>query len=105
MSELSKSLAQLTRAGVEFKMKFVLFMLSKLLCPGSTNATRTTAVAILQEVNSIRHINWAKFMLDELVSGLRYRTLTNSTMVSGCMTFLVVSIAEGYINMSFYYYF
>ena len=77
-------------SGVEFKVKFALHVIGKILASRSDILVKRTFIPFLHEVELIEHMNWAKFVLDELVIGIRNAQMMKDEQVNGCVVFLMV---------------
>ena len=51
------------KGGNDFKVRFVLFVLGALLCPTMKLFVKHSFLHLVEDVNSIKKMNWAKFVL------------------------------------------
>ena len=51
----------------DFKVRFVLFMLGALLCPTMKLFVKRSFLHIVEDIDSIKKMNWAEFALSDLV--------------------------------------
>ena len=60
-----------------------------LLCPTTKSYMKWSFVLISRNVEEIRNLNWAKFMLDFLIQSVRKHKDTNLVVVDGCALLLM----------------
>lgn len=72
----------------DFKVGYVLFAMSSLLCPGGADEVDKTLLLTLTDTMAIRGKNWATYCFNKLLSGVLTFKSNNSGSLSGCMIFL-----------------
>ncbi|KAJ7949500.1 E3 ubiquitin-protein ligase SINA-like [Quillaja saponaria] len=78
----------------EFKFKFALFAITSFLCPLSNFIPSRGLYAALMDPDLITSMNWAKYILDYLINGIRrFKNGEESTTI-GCMLFLMVVVSK-----------
>ena len=75
---------------VDFKVKFALLLIGKVLVPSKACQLSRTLIPFLHEVELLNKMIWAKYVLDELVAGIRQSKMNKATSVDGCVLFLMV---------------
>lgn len=94
MSSIKKSLLMMKSHGIEFKVKFALLAIGKLLAPSWKCECRRTLIPFVHEVDLMKQMNWAKFVLDELLIGIRRSRENRNPNIDGCIVFLVIFYLE-----------
>lgn len=99
MRDLRDNLFKTSSSDDEFKVKFVLYILCAFLCPTTNSKVRNGLIKLCRDVEKLKKINWGKFVLDHLVSGIQRRRNHQQNGFSGCIIFLVVSIVLYIFNL------
>ena len=89
---LEGKLKEMETLGNGFVGCFLLFLLGTLSCPimSYNKIICQMVISILRNIDEIRNLNWAKFVLDFLIQdGHKYKN-KNHVGVNGCMLFLMV---------------
>ena len=68
-------------------MKLVLFVVGRLLAPTLDDTVSRDLVAVVGKEENMENLNWSKFILDNLVKGIRER---DGNGIAGCALFLMV---------------
>ena len=55
------------KGGNDFNVRFVLFVLGALLCPTMKLFVKRSFLHLMEDINSIKKMNWAEFVLSYLV--------------------------------------
>ena len=76
--------------GNDFKVRFVLFVLGALLCPTMKLFVNRSFLHIVEDIDSIKKMNWAEFVLSYLVHGIEEFKKKQQSGVCGCLLFLMV---------------
>ena len=87
VEELRHSICSLHNEGLEFKVKFVLFVVGRLLAPSLDDKVSRALVAVVATEENMENLNWSKFILDNLVKSIRDR---DGNGIAGCALFLMV---------------
>ena len=87
---LEDELNKIETSGNEFVSYFLLFIVGTLLCPTTKSYVKRSFVLICRNVEEIRNLNWAKFVLDYLIQGVRKHKDNNLVAVDGCVLLLMV---------------
>ena len=88
--------------GNNFKVHFVLFVLGALLCPTMKLFMKRSFLHLVEDIDSIKKMNWAQFVLSYLVHGTEKFKRKQQSGVSGCLLFLMVmSLYIIYIIVNF----
>ena len=89
LAELKKNLLFSQSHNVDFKVKFALLLIGKVLVPSKACQLSRTLIPFLHEVELLNQMNWAKYVLDELVAGIRRSKMNKAISVDGCVLFLM----------------
>ena len=76
--------------GNEFVGYYLLFVLGTLLCPTTKPYVKWSFISILHNIEEIKNLNWAKFVLDFLNQGVSKYKDKNHVSINGCVLFLMV---------------
>ena len=76
--------------GNDFKVRFVLFVLGALLCPTMKLFVNRSFLHLVEDIDSIKKMNWAEFVLSYLVHGIEEFKKKQQSGVCGCLLFLMV---------------
>ena len=76
--------------GTDFKVHFVLFVLGALLCPTMKLFVKRSFLHLVEDIDSIKKMNWAEFVLSYLVHGIEEFKMKQQSGVCGCLLFLMV---------------
>ena len=88
--------------GNNFKVHFVLFVLGALLCPTMKPFMKHSFLHLVEDINSIKKINWTEFVLSYLVHEIEEFKRKQQSEVSGYLLFLIVmSLYIIYIIVNF----
>ena len=87
---LENELNKMETSGNEFVSYFLLFIVGTLLCLTTKSYMKRSFVLIFRNVEEIRNLNWAKFVLDFLIQGVRKHKDNNLIAVDGCVLLLMV---------------
>ena len=87
---LEDELNKMETSGNEFVSYLLLFIVGTLLCPTTKSYMKRSFVLICRNVEEIRNLNWAKFVLDFLIQGVRKHKDNNLVAVGGCVLLLMV---------------
>ena len=74
----------------DFKVHFVLFVLGALLCPTMKFFMKRFFLHLVEDIDSIKKINWVEFVLSYLVHGIEEFKRKQQSRVSGCLLFFMV---------------
>ncbi|XP_059598878.1 uncharacterized protein LOC109121391 isoform X2 [Vitis vinifera] len=80
--------------GNDFKVRFVLFVLGALLCPTMKLFVNRSFLHIVEDIDSIKKMNWAEFVLSYLVHGIEEFKKKQQSGVCGCLLFLMLFYHE-----------
>ena len=72
------------------KFCFILFVLSALLCPTMKLFVKSSFLHLMKNINSIKKMNWAKFVLFYLVHEIEEFKRKQQSGVFGCLLFFMV---------------
>ncbi|KAH9608142.1 hypothetical protein KSS87_023319 [Heliosperma pusillum] len=81
----------------EFKQTFVLFAMSSFLAPGSGAVVDLRLLSVVEDVSRIHQLNWCKYVLEELVIGVR-EAVRGAKYVRGCIVLLAIVYFHRYIK-------
>ncbi|KAH9620020.1 hypothetical protein KSS87_021777 [Heliosperma pusillum] len=81
----------------EFKQTFVLFAMSSFLAPASGAVVDLRLLSDVEDVSRIHQLNWCKYVLEELVIGVR-EAVHGAKYVRGCIVFLAIVYFYRYIK-------
>ncbi|KAH7859200.1 hypothetical protein Vadar_032962 [Vaccinium darrowii] len=70
---------------LEFKRKFVLYMLGSFLCPTSQSYVTENYLHFVRDVDTLNESNWAKLTLQCLANGIRESRRTGRRTPNGCL--------------------
>ena len=89
--------------GNDFKFRFVLFVLGALLCPIMKLFFKRSFSHLVEDIDSIKKMNWVEFVLAYLVHGIKEFKRKKQSGVCCCLFFLfmVMSLYIIYIIMNF----
>ena len=88
--------------GTDFKVHFVLFVLGALLCPTMKFFVKRSFLHLVEDIDSIKKMNWVEFVLSFLVHGIEEFKMKQESGVCGCLLFLMVmSLYIIYIIVNF----
>ena len=76
--------------GNNFKVCFVLFVLGALLCLTMKLFVKHFFLHLVEDIDSIKKMNWAKFVLSYLMHGIEEFKMKQKSGVCGCLLFLMV---------------
>ncbi|KAL6348671.1 hypothetical protein AAG906_019370 [Vitis piasezkii] len=71
--------------GNDFKVRFVLFVLGALLCPTMKLFVNRSFLHLVEDIDSIKKMNWAEFVLSYLVHGIEEFKKKQQSGVCGCL--------------------
>ena len=77
-------------SGNEFVGYYLLFVLGTLLCPTTKPYVKWSFISILHDIEEIKNLNWAKFVLDFLNQGVSKYKDKNHVSINGCVLFSMV---------------
>lgn len=77
LARLRTSRMKISSSATEFKVKFVLFLLCRLLCSRTKFAIRKSLLAQVTKVDNLKSMNWSKYILDHLIDSLRNQRQRN----------------------------
>eukprot|EP00261_Vitis_vinifera_P032593 XP_019073836.1 PREDICTED: uncharacterized protein LOC104878272 [Vitis vinifera] len=80
--------------GNDFKVRFVLFVLGALLCPTMKLFVKRSFLHLVKDINSIKKMNWAEFVLSYLMHGIEEFKMKQQSGVCGCLLFLMLFYHE-----------
>ncbi|RVW87075.1 hypothetical protein CK203_048325 [Vitis vinifera] len=80
--------------GNDFKVRFVLFVLGALLCPTMKLFVKRSFLHLVEDIDSIKKMNWAEFVLSYLVHGIEEFKMKQQSGVCGCLLFLMLFYHE-----------
>ncbi|XP_059596623.1 uncharacterized protein LOC132254630 [Vitis vinifera] len=80
--------------GNDFKVRFVLFVLGALLCPTMKLFVNRSFLHLVEDIDSIKKMNWAEFVLSYLVHGIEEFKKKQQSGVCGCLLFLMLFYHE-----------
>ena len=72
------------------KFCFILFVLSALLCPTMKLFVKRSFLNLVEDIDSIKKMNWAEFVLSYLVHKIEEFKRKQQSGVSGCLLFFMV---------------
>ncbi|KAL0012809.1 hypothetical protein SO802_007917 [Lithocarpus litseifolius] len=78
----------------KFVSYFLMFVVGTLLCPTTKSYMKRSFILICRNVEEIRNLNWAKFVLDFLIQGVRKHKDKNLVAVDGCVLLLMLFYFE-----------
>ncbi|KAH9625242.1 hypothetical protein KSS87_004572, partial [Heliosperma pusillum] len=81
----------------EFKQTFVLFGMSSFLAPASGAVVDLRLLSAVEDVSRIHQLNWCKYVLKELVIGVR-EAVRGAKYVRGCIVLLAIVYFHRYIK-------
>ncbi|KAH9606583.1 hypothetical protein KSS87_016113 [Heliosperma pusillum] len=81
----------------EFKQTFVLFAMSSFLAPASGVVVDLRLLSAVEDVSRIHQLNWCKYVLEELVIGVR-EAVRGAEYVRGCIVLLAIVYFHRYIK-------
>ncbi|KAH9605153.1 hypothetical protein KSS87_004761 [Heliosperma pusillum] len=81
----------------EFKQTFVLFAMSSFLAPASGAVVDLRLLSAVEDVSRIHQLNWCKYVLEELVIGVR-EAVRGAKYVRGCIVLLAIVYFHRYIK-------
>ncbi|KAH9603191.1 hypothetical protein KSS87_021911, partial [Heliosperma pusillum] len=81
----------------EFKQTFVLFAMSSFLAPASGAVVDLRLLSAVEDVSRIDQLNWCKYVLEELVIGVR-QAVRGAKYVWGCIVLLAIVYFHRYIK-------
>ncbi|KAH9621312.1 hypothetical protein KSS87_005648 [Heliosperma pusillum] len=81
----------------EFKQTFVLFAMSSFLAPASGAVVDLRLLSAVEDVSRIDQLNWCKYVLEELVIGVR-EAVRGAKYVRGCIVLLAIVYFHRYIK-------
>ena len=88
--------------GNDFKVHFVLFVLGALLCLTMQLFIKRSFLYLMEDIDSIKKMNWAKFMLFYLVHWIEeFKKKQQSGVCSCLLFFMVMSLYIIYIVVNF----
>ena len=91
LSSIKKELKTLVSHGSAFRVKFILFVLGKLLAPSPDWAQRRALIPFLYNIQTAGKVNWATLVVDELSNGIAEAKKKSAPEVYGCVVLLMVS--------------
>ncbi|XP_027180473.1 uncharacterized protein LOC113779181 [Coffea eugenioides] len=94
LARLRTSLMKTNSSGTDFKVKFVLFLLCRLLCPRTKLVIRKSLLAVVAKVDNFKNMNWSKYILDHLIDSLRDQRQRNQFEFVGCIVVLMILYFE-----------
>ena len=77
-------------SGNEFVGYYLLFVSGTLLRPTTKPYVKWSFISILHDIEEIKNLNWAKFVLDFLNQGVNKYKDKNHVSINGCVLFLMV---------------
>ncbi|KAL3538200.1 hypothetical protein ACH5RR_001566 [Cinchona calisaya] len=89
LAELGRSLKNMQSSGDEFKVKFVLFVIVRVLCPAMNFSISKSLLCAVCNVDKLPSYNWSKYILDNLVNGIRRRRERSARGVGGYVLLLM----------------
>ena len=88
--------------GNDFKVHFVLFVLGALLCPTMKFFMKRFFLHLVEDIDSIKKINWVEFVLSYLVHGIvEFKRKKLSGICSCPLFFMVMSLYIIYVIVNF----
>ncbi|KAH9614341.1 hypothetical protein KSS87_005292 [Heliosperma pusillum] len=81
----------------EFKQTFGLFAMSSFLAPASGAVVDLRLLSAVEDVSRIHQLNWCKYVLEELVIGVR-EAVRGTKYVRGCIVLLAIVYFHWYIK-------
>lgn len=109
LHHLEEQLIKAKNADEHFIRRFVLFTIGFLLCPTTKAFVSSHYLALVKDIEQIRHINWAKVTRDFLIKSLNalktgQRSLEgNVALLQVCYELILVSIIYAIILVSITY--
>nr|XP_048326885.1 uncharacterized protein LOC107413262 isoform X2 [Ziziphus jujuba var. spinosa] len=93
IAQLNKRLSKATVANDDFKIRFTLFVIGTILCPGLSGKLPASYLHLLKNVDSIRQKNWASWTFSSLIESVhRYKRCeqqkSGRQRISGCILLL-----------------
>ena len=76
--------------GNNFKVRFVLFVLGALLCPTMKLFVNRSFLHLVEDIDTIKKMNWAEFVLSYLVHGIEEFKKKQQSGVCSCLLFLMI---------------
>ncbi|KAH7851115.1 hypothetical protein Vadar_007482 [Vaccinium darrowii] len=92
LTDLGASLSPSNNVTLEFKRKFVLYMLGSFLCPTSQPYVTKNYVHVVRDVDTLNGRNWAKLTLQYLTNGISELRRLGSRTPNGCLFLLEVHV-------------
>ncbi|KAI5678697.1 hypothetical protein M9H77_09647 [Catharanthus roseus] len=89
---LKKNLLNLRTIGMEFQVKFILYITAKFMCSTMKYTYRRCWVPILCDTKKLGQLNWSEYIADFLENGIKLRSTYDRASVSGCMLLLATVI-------------
>ena len=90
LRQVNERLCALKVASDEFRIYFVLFLIGHLLYPTMRTSVSSRYLHSVVDVPNIGKRNWAKFVFDGMVEGVRKYQTHEQKNVSGCLLVLMV---------------
>ncbi|KAK2652755.1 hypothetical protein Ddye_012611 [Dipteronia dyeriana] len=90
LSSLMKKLKNIKDADDVFRISFILFTISTLLCPPKSSKIDEVLLTQLKDPNLIRHKNWVTYFFLYLIDGVRKFKDGVSRNFQGCIPFLQI---------------
>ena len=90
LSSLMKKLKNMKDADDAFRISFVLFMISTLLCPLESSKINEALLTQLKDLGKIRHKKWATYCFLYLMDGVRKFRDGVSSHFQGCIPFIQI---------------
>ncbi|CAI0433006.1 unnamed protein product [Linum tenue] len=102
-SRLKTDLLNDLTVGEEFRGKFLLYLMCRILRPSTAVHVHNNYLKILANVNVVGNLNWAKFVYDGLLEGIKdYKKKSDGASrdqhVTGCVLLLEIFYLE-HVNM------
>ncbi|XVE94759.1 hypothetical protein REPUB_Repub02eG0036700 [Reevesia pubescens] len=85
---LEQELKRLDKGDDEFKAKFVLYAIGKILCPVMKLEIPRCYLFSIRDLTKLKEVNWAKVLYDHLLSGIREFQKNKQGSCSGFLPFL-----------------
>ncbi|KAH7847060.1 hypothetical protein Vadar_021424 [Vaccinium darrowii] len=94
LTDLGASLTPSNNVTLEFKRKFVLYMLGSFLCPTSQPYVTKSYVHVVRDVDTLNGRNWAKLTLQYLANGISESRRSGRQTPNGCLFLLELFYVE-----------
>ena len=91
LHDIGSRLEELKEDSDKFRRLFVLFAVGRFLCPTMKATVNASLLHMLLDVSSLGGGNWAKFVFDSIITGVKHYKAKQQVYVSGCIFVLMVT--------------